>query len=56
MYGEVNELVTSDAPVPRGKEVELFLFVDSDHAGHHFTRRLRTGFVIRLNMAPLVCF
>jgi hypothetical protein len=33
----------SDAPVSRGKEVDLRLFVDSDHAGEKFTRRSRTG-------------
>jgi hypothetical protein len=30
--------------------------VDSDHAGEQFTRRSRTGFVIYLNMAPLMWF
>jgi hypothetical protein len=30
--------------------------VDSDHAGEQFTRRSRTGFVIYLNMAPIVWF
>jgi hypothetical protein len=34
----------------------LPLFVDSDHAGEQFTRRSRTGFVIYLNMAPIVWF
>jgi hypothetical protein len=56
MYGDVKETVPSDAPVPRGKEVDLRFFVDSDHAGEKFTRRSRTGFVIYLNMAPLVWF
>jgi hypothetical protein len=32
------------------------LFVDSDHAGKQFTRRSRTGFVIYLNMAPILWF
>jgi hypothetical protein len=49
-------MIPSDAPVPRGKEVDLRLFVDSDHAGEQFTRRSRTGFVIYLNMAPIVWF
>jgi hypothetical protein len=31
-------------------------FVDSDHAGEKFIRRSRTGFVIYLNMAPIVWF
>jgi hypothetical protein len=47
-------LVPYDAPVSRGKEVDLRLFVDSDHSGEQFTRHSRTGFVIYLNMAPIV--
>jgi hypothetical protein len=53
MYGDVKEMIPSDAPVPRGKDVDLRLFV---HAGEQFTRRTRTGFVIYLNMAPIVWF
>jgi hypothetical protein len=56
MYSDVNEMIPSDAPIPRGKEVDLRLFVDSDHAGEQFTRRSRTGFVIYLDMAPIVWF
>jgi hypothetical protein len=54
MYGDVKEIIPSDAPVPHGKEVDLRLFVDSYHAGDQLTRRSRTGFVIYLNMAPIV--
>jgi hypothetical protein len=56
MYGDVKKLVHSDAPVPRGKEVDFRLFVDSDHAGENFIRLSRTGFVIYLNMAPIAWF
>jgi hypothetical protein len=56
MYGDVKETIPSDTHVPRGKEVDLRLFVDSDHAGEKFTRRSSTGFVIYLNMAPIVWF
>jgi hypothetical protein len=56
MYGDVKEMIPSDAPVPRGKEVDLRLFVDSDHAGEQFIRCSRTGSVIYLNMAPIVWF
>jgi hypothetical protein len=56
MYGDVKEMITSDAPFPHGKDVDLCLFVDSDHAGEKFTRRSRTGFVVYLNMAPIVWF
>jgi hypothetical protein len=52
----VKETIPSDAPVFRGKEVDLRLFVDFDHADEQFTRRSRTGFVIYFNMAPIVWF
>ena len=32
------------------------MFVDSDHAGDKLMRRSRTGYVIYLNMAPIVWF
>jgi hypothetical protein len=56
MYGDVKEMIPSDDHVSSGKEVYLCLFVDSDHAGEKFTRRSRTGFVMYLNMAPIVWF
>jgi hypothetical protein len=34
----------------------MCLFVNSYHAGEKFTRSLRTGFFIDLNMAPIVWF
>jgi hypothetical protein len=56
MYGDVNEAIPPNAPVTRGKSIDLRLFVDSDHAGEHFMRRSRTGFVIYLNKAPIAWF
>jgi hypothetical protein len=56
MYGDVKEITPSYDPIPRGKEVDLRLSVDSDHAGEQFTMRSRTGFLIYLNMAPIVWF
>jgi hypothetical protein len=56
MYGDVKEIIPSDAPVSYGKEVDLRLFVDSDYDGEKFTRRSRTGLVVYLNMAPIVWF
>jgi hypothetical protein len=43
-YGDVREAIPTDAPEPRGKEVDLRAFVDSDHAGDKSTRRSRTVF------------
>jgi hypothetical protein len=56
MYGDVNEALSPDAPLPLEKEVDLRLYVDSDHAGEKFTRFSRTGFVIYRNMAPVFWF
>jgi hypothetical protein len=56
MYGDVREMFPSDDPIPCGNEVDLRLFVDYDNVGEQFTRRSRTGFVIYLNMAPIVWF
>jgi hypothetical protein len=56
MYGDLKEMIPFDASVSRGKEVDLRLFVDSDYAGDKLPRRSRTGFVIYLNMAPIVWF
>jgi hypothetical protein len=56
MCRDVKEAIPPNAPVTRGKSIELRIFVDSDHVGEHFTRRSRTGFVIYLNMALIVWF
>ena len=45
-YGDVQEPIPPNAPEPAGKEVDIRLFVDSDHAGDKKTRRSRTGFFI----------
>ena len=50
-YGDVQEAIPPNAPKPRGKDVDLRLYVDSDHAGDKLTRRSRTGFFILLNSA-----
>ena len=55
-YGNAKEAIPPNAPEPRGKEVDIRLFVDSDHANDQRTRRSRTGFIIYLNMAPIAWF
>jgi hypothetical protein len=50
-YGNVNEAIPPDMPEPLGKDVDLRLYVDSDHAGDKLVRRSRTGFFIFLNSA-----
>jgi hypothetical protein len=55
-YGDVQEPMPPMMPEPRGKEVDLRIFVDSDHAGDAKLRRSRTSFYIFLNMAPIVWY
>ena len=41
-------------PPPLGKDVDLRMMVDSDHAGEKRTQRSRTGFIIFCNLAPII--
>ena len=52
-YPEAKEAIPGNMPEPRGKDVDLRVFEDSDLAGDSVTRRSRTGFFIFLNMAPI---
>ena len=47
----MTKAITPNAPDPRGKAVDLRMWVDSDHAGDKMTRRPRTGYLIFLNTA-----
>lgn len=55
-YKDVKEQLPPDAPEPLGKQVEIIVFVDSDHAGDKVTRRSRTGVLIFLNRSPIVWY
>ena len=46
-----DQAISPNAPEPRGKSVDLRMWVDSDHAGDKMTRRSRTGNFIFLNTA-----
>jgi len=48
-YGDVKEAIPPNAPKSRGKDVDLRMYVDSDHAGDKRTRRSRSGFFIYMN-------
>ena len=50
-YGNVTEAIPPNAPDPRGKSVDLRMWLDSDHAGDKMTRRSCTGYVRFLNTA-----
>jgi hypothetical protein len=50
-YGNVKEAIPVDMPKPLGKDDDVCMMCDSDHAGDKRTRRSRTGFLIFYNMA-----
>jgi hypothetical protein len=50
----VEEAIPPDMPPPLGKDVDLRMIVDSDHAGEKRTQRSRTGFIIFCNLAPII--
>eukprot|EP00978_Attheya_sp_CCMP212_P044167 scaffold302773_cov75-Attheya_sp.AAC.1 len=47
------EAIPTNAPPACGKEIDIRLYCDSDHAGDRLTRRSISGFFIHLNMAPV---
>ncbi len=47
----VEEAIPSNMPMPLGKDLDVHMMWDSDHAGKKQTRRSRTGFLIFCNMA-----
>ena len=52
-YGDVKEALPTNAPEQRDKEIDMRIFVDSDHAGDKLTRQSITGYIIFLNNAPI---
>jgi hypothetical protein len=50
-YGDVEEAIPVDMPEPLGKDVDVCMMCDSDHAGDKRTKHSHTGFLIFCNMA-----
>ena len=50
-YGDVQEAIPHDMSELLGKDLDIRMFCDSDHAGEKRTRRSCTGFLIFCNMA-----
>ena len=53
-YGNVEEAIPTNAPEPRGKDIDLKMNVDSDHPGDRLRRRSRTRFYIFLSSALIL--
>ena len=52
-YKEAEEAISPNAPEPRGRPIELHIFVDSDNGEDKMTRRSQTGILIFCNRAPI---
>ncbi len=50
-YGNIEEAIPADMLEPLGKDVDVHMMCDSNHAGVRWTRRSRTGFLIFCNIA-----
>ena len=48
------EAIPCNAPLSRGKEVNLCMFVDSNYAGDKWTKTCKTGFMIFMNMSLII--
>ena len=55
-YVDAEEEVPADAPESRGEEVIMIAYVDASHASKKKTRRSHTGYLIFINMAPIVWY
>ena len=51
IYRDTKKAILVNAPEPHGKEVDICMFVDSDHAGEKVSHRSWSGFLIYINMA-----
>ena len=56
LYPDAQESIPPNMPTPRGKHVEVTCFVDADHASNRVTRRSHTGFILLVNMAPVLWY
>ena len=53
--GDVKEANPHNASKPIGKEIELRMFVDYDHAREKTSRRSHTGYMIFMNISMIYC-
>lgn len=56
LYPDVIDELPYDMPEPRGRAIDINIFVDADHAGNRVTRRSHTGIILFLNMSPILWF
>ena len=55
-YPDARDEIPPDMPEPRGKPVQITMFVDASHAANVITRQSRTGVLIFVNRAPILWY
>ncbi len=55
-YPFAEDVIPEQMPEPRGKEVQITMFVDASHAANMVTRQSRTGVLIFVNRAPILWY
>jgi hypothetical protein len=55
-YPFAKDVMPEEMPEPRGKEVQITMFVDASHAANMVTRQSRTGVLIYVNRAPILWY
>jgi hypothetical protein len=55
-YPDAKEELPENMPEPRGKAVQIIVFVDASHGCDLLTRRSRTGILIYINRSPIIWF
>ena len=53
MYSDAVDEIPPNMPEPRGKAMDISVFVDADHAGNKVTRRSQTGVLLLCNSTPV---
>jgi len=53
-YADAEELIPPNMPEPLGNPVNIFAFVDANHAGNVVTRRSHTGIIIFVQNSPIL--
>ena len=53
LYPDAKDLLPPKMLQPKGKHININVFVDSDHSGNVVTRHSYTGIMIFIHMAPI---
>ena len=53
LYPDATEDLPENMPTPKGKEIQITVFVDANHARDKVTRRSVTGILVLLNNTPV---